>query len=99
MTEERGTYRVKGRLRRETRLPFADPSYQPPTPSEIRTAMQLSGMTASQGGKVLGVNSRTIRKWIGGESPIPYSAWRLLLLELGEAINVEGHELRVAEQE
>lgn len=86
MTETRGTYEVEGRLRRETRLPFVDPHYSPPTQDEIRTALRLGGLTGSKAGDLLGVSGRTIRKWTGGDQAIPYSAWRLLLQTIGEAI-------------
>jgi DNA-binding transcriptional regulator YiaG len=72
--------------RRETRLPFGDPNYMPPTPAEFRAVNQLLGLTGSQAGTLLGVTSRAIRKWIGGESDVPYSAWRLLLIEAGLAL-------------
>lgn len=75
--------RLEGRTEpgRETRLPFASEKYRAPTPSEIRTVMQALGLTGSQAAALLGLDhARTVRKWIGGESPMPYSAWRLLLI-------------------
>jgi len=47
---------------------------------------QTLGLTGSVVGQLLGVDPRTVRKWIGGEREIPYSAWRLLLLHAGLAI-------------
>lgn len=87
MTEERATYDVTGQteIRQGCRLPFADPRYQPPTKEEIRTALKLAGFTGATAGDFLGVSGRTIRKWTGDERPIPYSAWRLLLIKIGLA--------------
>lgn len=88
MTEEHGEYRVAGRteVRHEARLPFADPRYRPPTAAEVREVIRVLGLTGSQAGVLLGVTSRAIRKWIGDESDVPYSAWRLLLVEAGLAL-------------
>ncbi|MEO8466223.1 MAG: hypothetical protein ABI640_12840 [Gammaproteobacteria bacterium] len=88
MTEERGEYRVAGRteVRREARLPFADPQYRPPSAAEFREVTRLLALTGSQAGLLLGVTSRAIRKWIGGESDVPYAAWRLLLIHAGMAL-------------
>ena len=86
MTEERGVYNVKGGVRRETRLPFSDDRYQAPTPEEIRAAIAHGNYTGSQAGEILGVTGRTVRKWTGGEREMPYSAWRLLLLDVGLAL-------------
>ena len=82
MTEERGVYKVEGRLepRRETRLPFASSRYRAPSKDEFRSVTQTLGLTGSVVGQLLGVDPRTVRKWIGGEREIPYSAWRLLLI-------------------
>ena len=93
MTEERAAYRVPGgpsAIRDTTRLPFSDPAREAPTPEEIRTALRNAELTGSMAGELLGVSGRTIRKWTGGEREMPYSAWRLLLIETGQAIRSEG---------
>src|SRR5687767_7938778 len=89
MTEERGVYKVEGRteVRRETRLPFASSRYRAPTKDEFRTVTQTLGLTGSETARLLGLeHARTVRKWIGGETAIPYSAWRLLLIHAGLAL-------------
>lgn len=79
-------------IRHGCRLPFKDPRYTPPRPEEIREALRLGGFSGTQAAVFLGVSStekkgsRTVRKWTGGEAAIPYSAWRLLLIELGLAL-------------
>lgn len=97
MTEERAEYKVSGQteIRQGCLLPFRDPGYQAPTPDEIREAIKRGGLTGAAAGELLGVTGRTIRKWIGNERPIPYSAWRLLLIEVG--IADEGSYARAAE--
>ena len=53
--------------------------YKPPTGEEIRTA--FTPFKAREIANLLGVtDARTIRRWISGESTIPYSAWRLYLI-------------------
>lgn len=67
----------------DTLLVFTDPRYRNPTPTDVRALMRSSGLTGSQVGDIVGVDGRTVRKWTGGERSMPYSAWRLLLLEVG----------------
>lgn len=88
MSEEQRICRAEGRTepREETRLPFASERYRPPTKDEFRSVTQTLGLTGSMVGKLLGVHARTVRKWIGGETDIPYSAWRLLLIYAGLAL-------------
>lgn len=88
MSEEPGSYRVEGRAepRLGTRYPLASPRYQPPTPNEFRSVTQQLNLSGAMVGRLLGVTSRAVRKWIGDESPVPYSAWRLLLIVAGLAL-------------
>ena len=87
MSEQPGTYSVPGRveIRPECFLVYDDDRYQAPTPEEVREALRRVSLTGAAAGRVLGVSGRAIRRWTGGESDIPYSAWRLLLLETGQA--------------
>ena len=48
------------------------------TADEFRALLRRGKLTGSEAGKIAGVNPRTVRRWIGGESEIPYSAWRLI---------------------
>ena len=41
----------------------------------------LAGLTGGKAAKVLGLGpkgDRTIRRWVGEDTPIPYAAWALL---------------------
>lgn len=87
----------KVKIRPETMLPF--PQWEPPTPDEIRQVFILAGekrglkkltgaqvadlVGASSTGAGVGKGSRTVRKWVGGESRIPYGAWSILCYEAG----------------
>ena len=69
---------VKG-VRPEATLEYANPAYAHPQSADIKSALAAGRLTGAGAGQLLGVNSRTIRKWTGGEQSMPYSAWRLLL--------------------
>ena len=84
-------------VRPETLRPF--PEWSPPSPDEIRQVFVLAGerrglkkltgaqvadlVGASSTGAGVGKGSRTVRKWGGGESRIPYCAWAILCAEAG----------------
>jgi DNA-binding XRE family transcriptional regulator len=64
-------------IRRECLNPAE--SWARPTGQEISEVLRLTGLSGGQASKNLGLqNSRTIRKWIGEDSEIPYAAWALL---------------------
>jgi len=67
---------------------YTDPQYQPPTPADIRALIRQLGLKSSEVARVVGVSSETVRKWqtssdLSGHKPMPYGAWRLLLIEAG----------------
>lgn len=75
-------------------LPFYDPGYEQPTPSEVDALIKLAGWSQSQAAKIVGVTfnprkgSTTIRKWrtrieSREHRAIPYAAWRLMLVTAG----------------
>lgn len=52
-----------------------------PTGEEIREVLRLAGFTGGHAARALGLGlkgDRTVRRWIGGDSSIPYAAWALL---------------------
>ena len=71
-------------IRPQVLLDYSDPDYVSPTPGEIKRVLASNGLSGSKAADLLGVNSRTIRKWTGGEQRMPYSAWKLLLLNVSE---------------
>jgi hypothetical protein len=59
------------------------------SPDALRAALKRHDLTGSQAGRLLGVDSRTIRKWCSPpDSPshraMPESAWWLLLILTGD---------------
>ncbi len=57
-----------------------------PTGEEVRTVLRLAGFTGSKAARVLGLGlkgDRTIRRWVGEDTPIPYPAWALLCYYAG----------------
>ncbi len=68
-----------------TMLPFFNPDYQVPSSDDIRALLKSQSWTGARAAVIAGVDSRTVRRWTGAESPIPYSCWRLLLINAGLA--------------
>jgi len=55
--------------------------WMPPSGEEVRAVLHLAGFTGGKAAKALGLGAkgdRTVRRWIGEDSPIPYAAWALL---------------------
>lgn len=48
-------------------------------PERLRDFLREHGLSGSKAGALIGVTSRTIRKWTGGEHDMPYSAWFCLV--------------------
>lgn len=86
MTEKSPVYfQAPNTLPPNTLLLFTDPNYQAPTWQDVRTLVKMTGLTGEQVASLLGVASRTVRKWqsppdSSNHTPMPYSAWRLLLI-------------------
>lgn len=106
MTETRARYEVDRRpgvLPRGTLKRYTDPEYTPPTPADVRTLKAISGLTGRELSELAGMDDhRTWRRWSqdedqAGHRRIPYSAWRLLVLELGLVSHQEVGATRVAE--
>ena len=57
-----------------------------PTGEEVREVLRLAGFSGSKAAKALGLGAkgdRTIRRWIGEDTPIPYAAWAILCDQAG----------------
>ena len=80
-------------LRPATLLRFSDEGYLPPDFKDVRILKAISGKTGSELGKLAGVDGRVVRRWTAEldkqSSNIPYSAWRVLLIECGYIENDE----------
>jgi DNA-binding transcriptional regulator YiaG len=83
--EERATYGANP-IRPSTLRPFAE-GWEQPTADEIRAILTKAGLSGSQAASLLGIESgRTVRRWTGGQSPIPYTAWAILCQAAGQGI-------------
>ena len=77
-------------VRPETTFEYASPAYSHPSPADIKSALSAGQLTGAGAGQLLGVNSRTVRKWTGGEQKMPYAAWRLLLMHVTQGHGSDG---------
>lgn len=90
--EDRAVYQVnRPALRPETLLCFADPGYSHPTWEDVRLLIGLLGKTGEEIGLLVGVQSRTVRKWQASpdkssHAEIPYSAWRVMLCAYNKGV-------------
>jgi DNA-binding transcriptional regulator YiaG len=66
-----------------------DELYTQPSPEEIRALLKKYELTGSRAGQLVGVGSRAVRRWTGGERPMPWAAWTLLRLLTGDTTVVD----------
>ena len=59
------------------------------TLTEFRALLRRGNLTGSAAATIAGVNPRTIRRWLGGDSEIPYSAWLLISAHVDQKMVVE----------
>lgn len=90
--EIRANYSAKGavQIRSETLQPAN--FWAEPTLGEITEIIRLAGLTDEKVAELLGLKkqknkgdkcSRTVRRWVSGESKIPYAAWAILAYTAG----------------
>lgn len=48
------------------------------SPDRLRAFLAEHKLTGSAAGALIGVDARTMRRWTGGQSDMPYSAWYAL---------------------
>jgi hypothetical protein len=61
--------------------------WETPTPDEIRWVMKMAGLSGKTASELVGIaNNRTVRRWTGGDSAIPYAAWAILCEKAGFGI-------------
>lgn len=91
MSETRAEQRVSGLSegpKPASLLPYHDPGYLAPTHLDVRAITQQFNLTGRNIAHLIGVAPRTVRKWLAppeaeNHAPMPYAAWRLLLIETG----------------
>lgn len=68
-------------IRDECLVPWIK-GWQQPTGVEVREVIRRAGLTGRDAADLVGLSEkgggRQIRRWISGESQIPYAAWALL---------------------
>lgn len=65
-------------IRPENLLPFSD-GWKGPDSDGIKEALTLAGLTQERAAKIVGIKEeRTVRRWVGGDTPIPYAPWALI---------------------
>lgn len=68
------------KIRPECLRPYSQ-GWEKPTGEEVRLVLHLAGFSGKQAAKSLGLGDkgdRTVRRWVGEDSSIPYAAWALL---------------------
>lgn len=71
-------------IRKETLCPAQN--WAGATADEVREVLRLAGLTGSEAASFLGLGpsgGRTVRRWTGGEVPVPYAVWALLCHRAG----------------
>lgn len=58
--------------------PYSE-GWQAPSTDEIRALLALANLSGSKAGALVGVDGRTVRRWTGGNSTIPFACWALLV--------------------
>jgi transcriptional regulator with XRE-family HTH domain len=53
--------------------------YTPPTGAEARALLKALGLTGAAAGNLVGVDSRTVRRWTGGERAMPFASLYTIL--------------------
>lgn len=89
MSETRTPYLVSGLHQdpnENTLLAFTHPDFEAPTCDDVRCVAGILKMSGSQIAGFVGVDSRTVRKWMSPPSAsthhqIPYAPWRLMLIK------------------
>ena len=46
-----------------------------PTAAQFRAFLKEHGLTGSQAADLVGVKPRQIRRYVGGDTPVPYAVW------------------------
>ena len=80
--EQRATYNTTtAHIRSECLASFSD--WVRPTGDEIRAALSMANWSAEEFSRRIGVNGRTVRRWVLGEITISYPAWCVLAVQAG----------------
>jgi len=56
--------------------------YEIPSPDAFRNFLLRHQLTGSKAAKMVGLNSRQIRRYTGGDAKVPYTVWYTLNMKL-----------------
>lgn len=59
--------------------------WTPPCGQEIRAALKLANTNGVEFSRRIGVDDRTVRRWVLEEKPMPFAAWQVLAIRAGLA--------------
>lgn len=86
--ETRGVYLKPGAacatIRPDCLISLPGP-WEPPVGEELAAALSMAGLSATAFAGLVGVEPRTVRRWLRGDSSIPYAAWAWLAARAGLA--------------
>jgi len=69
---------LKKAIKAESLRPFGE-DWEQPDATAVRAVLKLANLTGGGAARRLGISdSRTVRRWTGGDSNISYAAWALL---------------------
>lgn len=65
----------------EEQATYGNPVYQPPTRYEFRVLLEQWELTNAAAGRLTGLEGRQIRRYTGGQTPVPYSVLFVLAVK------------------
>lgn len=65
-----------------------------PTRKRLHELKARHALTGREIAEIVGVNARTVRRWLEGRTPMPYVSWMWLRWVLGEIGTMESYNLR-----
>lgn len=74
------------------------------TPADLRDLMRRGKLTGAAVARLTGVNARTVRRWLSGDSAIPFAAYALLDAHvaragfLGDLRDLQQHRVKLLER-
>lgn len=82
--ESRALYGLdKVEIRPECLVSIAN-GWTPPLGLEIRAALKMAGTNAEEFSRRIGVDGRTVRRWVLEEKPMPFAPWYVLAKNAGQ---------------
>ena len=90
--------------RRQPGIPVLQGGEDVNSPAALRDLMRRGNLTGAAVARLTGVNGRTVRRWLSGDSAIPFAAYALLNARveragfLGDLRDMQQHRVRLLER-